>query len=195
MRRLQWRTLAAPGKLALEIPPLPVCRAFAHSRWSEQSLSTFSPNQSRESDQEIKRGEHSSARPIVGGGDMRVRQLAAAENGKADRREVSRILKNTELADIAAAIGVTEGDLAVDWAEYLEQRELERLGARVSPQCLLLAETATPLRSDSGSARFDSRPTLRRDSRAAIAPPRGSSAAARARSCGRRSLGRAAMTP
>ncbi len=57
-------------------------------------------------------------------------QLASVEMGNFSKAEVSNILKGTAAANVAAALGLREPDLAVDWSEYLSQAELDRIAGR-----------------------------------------------------------------
>ena len=57
-------------------------------------------------------------------------QLTSVEMGKHNRADVRQIDEGTSLANIAAALGVKESDLAVDWNDYLTQAEMDRIAGR-----------------------------------------------------------------
>lgn len=57
-------------------------------------------------------------------------QLASIEMGDFNKAEVSRILKGTAAANTAAALGLKESDLAVDWAEHLSRDEMDKIAGR-----------------------------------------------------------------
>jgi len=54
-------------------------------------------------------------------------QLASVQMGAYDKEEVTLILKGTAAANIAAALGLKESDLAVDWNEYLNFDQMEKI--------------------------------------------------------------------
>jgi hypothetical protein len=58
-------------------------------------------------------------------------QLSSVSSGKFGKNEVRQVLEGTSAANIAAALGMKEADLAVDWSEYLSTAEMEKIrGAR-----------------------------------------------------------------
>ena len=57
-------------------------------------------------------------------------QLTSVEMGAPQLSVVAQISKGTALANIAAALGLKESDLAIDWSEYLSQAEMDRIAGR-----------------------------------------------------------------
>jgi hypothetical protein len=57
-------------------------------------------------------------------------QLTHVEMGDAERAETAMTLEGTSTASIAAALGLREADLAVDWNEHLTQAELDKIARR-----------------------------------------------------------------
>ncbi len=58
-------------------------------------------------------------------------QLSSVKSGKFAKNELARVLEGTSAANMAAALGMKEADLAVDWNEYLSRAEMEKIrGAR-----------------------------------------------------------------
>jgi len=54
--------------------------------------------------------------------------LYSVLSGDYNRETIARVIRGTSLANIAAAIGQREGDLAIDWNDYLttdQQRTLQ----------------------------------------------------------------------
>lgn len=57
-------------------------------------------------------------------------QLASIQQGAMNKGELARVLKGTSAANVAAAIGVKEADLAVDWNDWLSEGEKETIAGR-----------------------------------------------------------------
>ena len=58
-------------------------------------------------------------------------QLSSAESGELEKNELAQILEGTSAANIAAALGLKESDLAIDWNQHLSREQMEKIrGAR-----------------------------------------------------------------
>ena len=57
-------------------------------------------------------------------------QLTSVEMEHYEPTQLSQISRSTSLTNIAAALGLKEGDLAVDPNEYLTQAEMDKIAGR-----------------------------------------------------------------
>lgn len=53
--------------------------------------------------------------------------LTLVEMGEYEKSEVSRVLRGTSAANIAAALGLTEAEVAMDWEDYLSSEEMDTI--------------------------------------------------------------------
>jgi len=60
-------------------------------------------------------------------------QLYSVKFGDFSQNDVERVLRGTSLDNIAAALGLREDDIAIDWEEALTRQERDSIGGYRDP--------------------------------------------------------------